>query len=155
MRNDCYPITKHSTLRYYKKYLGNDLFLNLYKFATIRNPWDMMVSFYYSPHFNISEWCRNDFIKLLNRVKTLRQYISTNEENDIQQEIDYLIRFERLNEEFSKVCKLLNITIIKLPVRNKSSRRHYSYYYDDELIEMVRKKFWEEIEYGRYTYESQ
>lgn len=118
VRNECYPITKHSTLRDYKKYIANDVFHNLYKFATNRNPWDMMVSFYFSPHRNTSKWCRDDSILLLGRIKTLRQYISINEKDNIKKEVDYLKKCEKLNEEFSKVGKLLNIPNKELPVCN-------------------------------------
>ena len=68
-------------------------------------------------------------------------------------DIDYLIRFEQLNDDFKLVCKKLDIPYSPLPKRNKSKRTHYSEYYDDELIEIIRHKFIEEITFGNYRFE--
>ncbi len=50
VRNDKYDIVKHSTLSHYKKVIEPDIYKKMFKFSTIRNPWDLMISFYFSPH---------------------------------------------------------------------------------------------------------
>ena len=75
VRNKKYNITKHSTLSHYKSVLDTKTYRTLFKFAVIRNPWDRMVSFYFSPHRGVTEWNGNDFLCLVNRMPTLRHYI--------------------------------------------------------------------------------
>jgi len=170
VRNSKFNITKHSTLSHYKSVLDSNTFCSLYKFATIRNPWDMMISYYFSPHRRVSDWNRNDFITLVSRVPTLRHYVCEKSvlekmfakfaiktdigRRKVGQDIDFLIRFERLSEDFKIVCEKLGIPSSPLPKRNSSTRSHYSKYYDEELKEIVRKKFREEIEIGKYTFKN-
>ncbi|PYL57175.1 MAG: sulfotransferase, partial [Verrucomicrobia bacterium] len=42
-----------------------------------------------------------------------------------------------------------------LPRYNRSTREHYSKYYDDELRKLVRKRFAREIERFGYAFEEQ
>ena len=112
----------------------------------------MMISFYFSPHRQVDEWNREAFLNLLGQVHPLRHYIATNNRQDLSHELDYVIRFERLNEDFAKVCSRSGLPVEKLPVRNKSNRKHYAAYYDEALVGLVGMKFHEEIELGHYTF---
>ena len=154
VRNDKYPITKHSTLSEYKRFLDKNVYDAMFKFATIRNPWDMMISFYFSPHLNLKKWNKRKFCKLLKNVQPLRFYITTLSNQDLIENIDYLIRFENLENDFRKVCQKISIPFEKLKIRNQSKRYHYSFYYDDEMVELVKNKFSEEIQYGKYAFEN-
>ena len=60
------------------------------------------------------------------------------------------MRYENLQEDFSTVCDMLGIERMVLPHRNKSSKEHFSRYYDDELAQIVAKKFAAEISFGGY-----
>ena len=170
VRNDNYQdITKHSNISQYKLSLERELYNSLFKFATIRNPWDMMISYYFSPHRSVGEWDRDKFVRLTHNVKTLRDYICESSRwvrklrrkglypkilnPKIDGNIDCLIRFESLEADFKMVCEKLDIPYVDLPKRNVSERSHYSQYYDPELREIVGKKFYEEIKLGGYTFE--
>lgn len=155
VRNKSYDITKHSTLSHYKSILEHELYQSLFKFATIRNPWDMMISFYFYPHRGVEEWDRNAFIALLNNVKNIRHYLCSGTQSlKIDSELDYLVKFENLDEDFRKVCENVGIPNILLPKRNQSTKKHYSTYYDSELIEIIGAEFKEEIEFGDYSFEN-
>lgn len=71
----------------------------------------------------------------------------------VSRDIDFLIRFEELESDFSEVCRKLDIPAKRLPHRNASKRAHYSEYYDNELIDAVAERFSEEIELGQYRFE--
>lgn len=161
IRNQKYDITKHSTLSHYKSVLDETIYGSLFKFASIRNPWDLMISYYFSPHRGFSEWNRQIFLSLVERMPPLRHYIcerpSTREgkgNSKLDTDIDYLMRFESIDDEFEVVCGKLNIPPQRLPKRNASIRLHYSRYYDDDLREIIRQKFNEEIVFGNYIFEN-
>lgn len=166
--NDKYKTNKHSTLSYYRKSLDRKTFNNLYKFSVLRNPWDRCVSSFFSPHRGETDWNRDKFKAFIYTIRTTKDYIRIDTISEkierklniklhrhtepIDRDIDFLVRFENLNEDFKKVCKAIDIPIQELPHRNKSHRKHYSTYYDDELIEIVREKFSEEINFGNYVF---
>lgn len=117
-----------------------------------------MVSFYFSPNRKVTEWDRNQFVALVHREMPVREYITfphSKGVHSLDHEIDFLMRFESLQEDFKTVCEHLKIDNIVLPHRNKSSRKHYSYYYDSDLIQLVKNKFLDEIEFGAYTFEKE
>jgi len=171
VRNKQYPVTKHSTLAHYQAILDRELYQSLFKFATIRNPWDMMISFYFSPHRGVQAFKRQQFLALIRGTAPLRHYITekpqptggaptadatklTTDSRRLDENIDFLIRFEHLESDFRTVCERLDIPFSPLPQRNRSVHAHYSTYYDDELREIVGAKFHEEIALGNYTFES-
>ena len=61
--------------------------------------------------------------------------------------------FETLAEDFRSVCAELSIPPATLPEYNRSSREHYSHYYDDELRMLVRQRFAFEIDRFGYTFD--
>src|SRR5256885_58381 len=61
LRNPNYKIKKHSTLAEYRGALGEERFRSLYKFVCVRNPWDRMVSYYFTPTQSPETWDRKKF----------------------------------------------------------------------------------------------
>ncbi|NQS99523.1 MAG: sulfotransferase family 2 domain-containing protein, partial [Candidatus Omnitrophica bacterium] len=151
VRNSKYNIKKHSTISHYKSVLDFDIYRSLFKFATIRNPWDMMISFYFSPHRGVTEWDRDNFLALMNTVPNLRKFICEESlidrvlkklgaqkytvKKQLDADIDFVMKFERIEQDFKVICEKLDIPHSPLPKRNASTRTHYSKYYDDELRE--------------------
>lgn len=68
--------------------------------------------------------------------------------------VDRILRFETLTEDFRLVCADLGIAARPLPWYNRSDRGHYSSYYDDALRDLVRRRFTLEIERFGYTFDS-
>lgn len=147
---------KHSILKDYQTALDKELFDKLFKFTIVRNPWDRMISCYFSPHLGVVAWDRDQFKRLIFEVEPITSFLSLEPSEDDTlapfRNIDYFIRYENLNEDFRKVCDLVGIPWETLPTRNKSQRKSYEQYYDDELIELVQNKFSKEIEYFNYEY---
>jgi hypothetical protein len=171
VKNPKYGTIKHSRLRDYKKVLEQNVYEKLFKFSTIRNPWERMISCYFSPHRKGLPWDRQEFIRVVKAAPTLadcitlysrlskeirntmRRWISLSE-TKLDRDINFLMRYEHLNEDFAQVCKILDLPVVQLPVVHKSNREHYSHYYDEELIRIVEDKFYDEIEFGKYKFES-
>jgi Sulfotransferase family len=156
LRNPKYRIKKHSTLREYREALSDEQFRNLYKFTCVRNPWDRMVSYYFTPTQNLETWSRKKFRGIISKALSVPDYLRLDDdEQDPFANIDYIMRFENLTDDFRMVCGRLHISPPPLPQLNRSTRTHYSKYYDGELRELVRARFAAEIERFGYTFEEQ
>src|SRR5215469_14924806 len=154
LRNPKYKVRKHSTLSEYYDARGNEQFRNLYKFTCVRNPWDRMVSYYFTPTQNPETWNREKFRGIISKAVSVEDYLRLDEgEDDPFANVDYIMRFENLADDFRTLCNQLEISPATLPQYNRSSREYYSKYYDDELREFVRTRFAAEIERFGYTFE--
>ncbi len=154
LRNPEYNIKKHSTLAEYRDALENEQFRSLYKFSCVRNPWDRMVSYYFTPTQSPETWDRKKFRKMISKLVSVADYLRLDQDDeDPFTNVDYIMRFENLAEDFRTVCGKVGISAATLPRYNRSNREHYSKYYDDELRELVRTQFAAEIERFGYTFE--
>ena len=154
LRNPNYKIKKHSTLSEYHDALGEEQFRSLYKFTCVRNPWDRMVSYYFTPTQTPERWDRQKFRGIISRTVSLSEYLRLHEgEEDPFANVDYIMRFENLADDFRAVCATIGISPPTLPQYNRSSREHYSRYYNDELREFVRARFAAEIDRFGYRFD--
>lgn len=140
---------------------------NYFKFSIVRNPWDKVVS----------QWCMQKK-RYGNSIKSFKQFVEVPQGfplqpqlwylsepscisynsiiNYVQGNIDFILRFENLQEDFNNLCSHLNINPQKLPHRfSSSSIRNsvpYQDFYDDESKEMVRRIYNIDIEYFKYEF---
>src|SRR6266540_920188 len=139
LRNPNYNIKKHSTLAEYRDALVNEQFRILYKFTCVRNPWDRMVSYYFTPTQSPETWDRKKFQGIISKAVSVADYLRLGAgEEDPFANVNCIMRFENLADDFRTVCVALDVSPTALPQYNRSSREHYSKYYDDELRELVR-----------------
>lgn len=157
-------LAKHSSLNDYKEKLESKTYQSLFKFTVIRNPWDRLISYYFSPHRGQQYWNRELFQKFIRTVKPLTYYISTYSDNNLSNksiysvkdksygDIHYVMRYEKLSNDFYDVMRLLKLEPKCLPHVNKSNRKNYKEYYDKQLINLVKDTFAEEIEIFQYEF---
>ena len=138
------------------KKIGNDKWEDYYKFTFVRNPWDRLVSLY---HFRLrkmrhlikgrkfKEWLECIFDEY--HPKVHQHYWITEDDKLI---VDFVGKFETLNEDFSKVCEKIGADV-SLGHFNKSKHNHYMSYYDDESRQLVQDKCKVDIEMFGYTFE--
>lgn len=145
--------SNHWSLSQYKYYLKDDL-KDYFKFISVRNPWDKLVSLYYflkavenyNKTFGIFCNERRNLLKNL----TLEKKIKTKDKIDI----DFVIRFENLQEDFNQCMKMIDI---KNPPKLKkfdhgvSRTRGYREHYTSTTKKLVQDVFAWEIE--RFGYE--
>lgn len=135
-----------------------------FKFAFVRNPWDKECSDYHyhsrlahktthQRQLSFEEYLRlpefhpmhRDYFWHSNQVDWLR---SLNHEI----ELDYIGRFENLQEDFDRVCDGIGMARRELPHRNSSSHGHYTDYYTDATREIVARLYAKDIEYFGYRF---
>jgi hypothetical protein len=69
--------------------------------------------------------------------------------------IDFLARFENLENDFKKVCKKLNLEDDPLPrAKVLHNKPHYSFFYNKETEEKVASLYDDDIEYFNYKFEN-
>jgi hypothetical protein len=154
----CRPI-HHYTLEELIKYqFMRSSDLNYFKFCFVRNPWQRTVSAWeYLIHqkwANMKQFSTFEiFIKNMPsrfaHLKPQCDWICDNNQNVI---VDFIGRFENLQEDFNIICDKIGIPKQKLPHKNKTKHKHYTEYYDDETREIVAKKFAKDIEYFNYEF---
>ena len=128
---------------------------DFFKFTFVRNPWDKAVSEWkyflkVDPDYNFT------FQESLHAHYYVWHLYPWEEHNWEQfkyaEGCDFVGRFENLQQDFNTVCDKIGISRQQLPHTNKSQRKHYTEYYDDETREIVAEKFAKDIEHFGYKF---
>jgi hypothetical protein len=135
-----------------------------YKFAFVRNPYDRLYSTYINLKYDGHPWATH-----LKQKETFKEFIMDfqgskySEYIHLQPQVDYITcegkvnldflgRFENLDEDFKKVEKHLGMTHKDLEKIRRSSIMPWNpKYYDEEMKKIVRKIYKEDFE--RFDYE--
>jgi len=142
-----------------KTCLPADLYARMFKFAFVRNPWDRLVS-RHAYLLRSEDHRRHAFVK---QMESFENYVDWEISRGMHQHayvtdrsgaliVDFIGYFERVDEDFAKVCAKLGVTA-KLPQANKSSHRDYRSCYTPELRDKVAKHFRRDIELFKYTFD--
>jgi len=159
VKNIKYKTRKHASLEEVKSVVPNRLFNSLLKFTTIRNPYDRLVSAYWSPNRvnkrNIKTFEASLFIKIINKQRTFRDFTCLKSSDKLDEHMDFIIKFEDMGGSISKLSKILGLNIPNIPHINKSNRKHYSHYITPKLKLLIDEKFAEEIDFFNYKFEKE
>lgn len=106
------------------QYISQDLFNNYHKFSFVRNPWSRAVSFYKYGNFSEKMTFRS-FVttRLPDLIESGHFFYKPQFDflyKDNHTDIDFVGRFENLNEDFLKLLHNLNLPENKLPYRNET-----------------------------------
>ena len=138
-----------------------DIFENFYKFGVIRNPFDLVVSdFFWRKNSKlIKEKSFNEIIQELkdNKYQTygllnLNKLMDKKQENIL---CDYIVKYENLNEELSKIFNKLKIPFNgKLDIFKKrfDRERNYQKFYNESSRKLVESIFYKEIDMFKYKF---
>jgi hypothetical protein len=168
------------------KYLSQRLFDEYYKFTFIRNPWDRAVSIYKYFHFNTRFEFKSYLLNVLKNGLWQKKYwfvcpqseFVCSEDGRIL--VDFIGRFENLQEDFRRVCQETGLSPIELPHTNvnviskpgpsiRPKRlieyvkyelkgrsipvfKRYQDYYDDESKELIAELYKKDIDLFGYEF---
>ena len=158
---------RHARVIAAKEMLPRELFDHLYKFAFVRNPWDLQISSYHHIRRERPKLIQhtNNFEAFLNwKLDPERPYqyhIDTSIElqsdylTDLDGRIivDFIGRYEQLQDDFNKVCNHIGIAPKALPHKRRATDRDdYRKYYNDKTVQLVADYFKRDIENFDYTF---
>ena len=147
--------------------IGDQVFNDYFKFTFVRNPFSKCLSEYFwektylNESLNFNDWVKLKLGDLINQSKNniimerqghnLEQYkfIYDTSDNSL---VDFIGRFENLQEDFDFICDKIGIPRQQLPHKNKSKHKHYTEYYDNETKQIVAEKYAKDIEYFGYEF---
>ena len=126
-----------------------------FKFTVVRNPWERVVSDYYycqkiginSADVTFKEEVERTAQDTSRWKSPCLDWITIDGEN----QMDMVLRFENLQQDFKTLCERLNVTAT-LEHKNMTEHKHYTEYYDDETKQIVAEKYAKDIEYFGYKF---
>lgn len=152
-------VHKHASCSEIYKYVGQKIFSKFYKFAFVRNPYDLQYSLWcyekksrthknhkMSNSISFEEFiysqiekeapCQVDFLKIDGKIL-----------------IDYIGYFEHLDHSIKAICSRLNVPFNTIPKLNASNRKQglLSHIYTKELADDVYKYFKEDFDVFGYS----
>ena len=133
----------HATAREVRAQLGPAEFDRYFSFAFVRNPWDFYVSYYHyvrkaTLHPYHVQARMTDFSVFLKQLLDKGPMLQATRVSgdDGAQIVDFVGRYERLEEHFAEICERVGIQA-RLPHMNKTRRSTYREYYDGETQALV------------------
>jgi hypothetical protein len=148
-----YPAWKLKTLSHIAPYWDE-----YYTFAFTRNPWDLVVSWwhYMSPGHKLKSF--GYFLRHMHMSTPIKKWswisnydaISDRNDNVI---VDFVGRFENLQNDVNRVCDDLKIQRVKVRRKNVTKHRKYTTYYDCAGRNIIGKRCWKDVMYLGYKYE--
>ncbi|HEU0220732.1 MAG TPA: sulfotransferase family 2 domain-containing protein [Paracoccaceae bacterium] len=162
---DRYGLTKHSMLMDLPRVMGLDRVDNAFSFATVRNPWSWIVSYYTGAQkgqgerkileatqaSDFSGFLRSAVVAELARRAPQYRYVC-DERGDLA--VDLLIRQETLGEDWAELCDRLHISGVSLGVENRQTEGDWrEFYRSKEDIALVGELFARDAEIFGYRFE--
>jgi hypothetical protein len=163
-------LPRHAKVILAKEMLPRAVFDGLFKFAFVRNPWDLQVSSFHHIRRERPQYLggHDDFDGFLRwKLDPGRPY-QYHLDTSITPQADYLVdlygevcvdfigRYERLHDDFDEACTRIGIRTPALPHRRQATDRGRDYrrYYNDQTAELVARHFARDIELLGYRFDS-
>jgi hypothetical protein len=157
----------HPTCAQVKRELPAGLYDGCFKFAFVRNPWDLLVSLYHfmlrdadiPRHDEVSalsgfpafiDWSIAEAAPFPKGITKCQADMVTDAEGRLL--LDFVGHYETLHQDFAKVCRKVGIEA-ELPHLNVSRHRDYRSYYDEPMRNKVAEHFRRDIDLFGYSFD--
>lgn len=173
IRKSLFNVEPNKNMHWYPDHPEYQKYWNEYfTFTFVRNPWDRIVSCYefcfHKPNHVVYKQIIqfNDFKEFLlnmnlNHVLQTQRFQPQlnwikDKRTDKEYGLDFIGKFENLENDFKKVCKKIGVKKPKLEILNRNTKRKYrdykEYYTNDKLIDIVYNIYKEDIERFKYEF---
>lgn len=135
-----------------RDFIGEEIWQKYYKFCFERNPWDKVISFYYYHNKSEPRPSLGEFI-FSEKVNVASNYDLYSIDGKIA--VDYIGRFENLEQDLEFVCQCLHLPKLELPQAKtgfRKDRRHYRQVLNAEQRMKIADIFSKEIAYFNYQF---
>jgi hypothetical protein len=158
---------RHAKIVAAQEMLPRELFESLFKFAFVRNPWDLQVSSFHHirrerPHLMAGH---DDFDSFLRYKFDPSRPYQFHIDTAIERQSDYLIdlhgkvlvdfigRYENIAADFREACRRIGIKAPPLSHRRRAKHRSdYRSYYTDATAELIAERFKRDIDLFDYAF---
>lgn len=163
---------QHSTALLIKNVIGEKRWNNSFSFAFVRNPWDLMVSSYqYLKDFprvpktklsaeiclrvkamkDFTEYIKSDLgqSRITFELGNLSNWVCDKNQKII---VNFVGKLENIEDDWNYICQETGLISVPLPHQNKSNRRKYQDYYNEETKDIIAKRFEWSINQFNYTF---
>ncbi len=152
----------HITANELRTQIGHEIFDSYFSFSICRNPWALQVSLFTYMRTNKNHW-QYDFAW---SFKTFDDYCRWRCDGNFQTQrecvcspsgellVDYLGRFERVEEDFKYICERVGLGHIHLPKKNVSNTEPYQTFYSDFSRDLIADTFAEDIKFLNYRFDT-
>lgn len=177
-----FELEKTEHLKHYHSFIGStniSEYDNFFKFCFVRNPFDRIISWY---NMMVNKGIHNDFSQyLLSNSKNFSDFLNLTEvifetnplecngndpypksisfnqidyisDNDGNILVDFIGRFENINEDYNNIMEKIGVTNLPLLHLNKFDHKDYRTYYTDKDIEKVYNMYKKDIELFGYEF---
>ena len=135
----------HLTLRQVRAHLPETVWRDYFKFAIVRNPYDRFVSACAMLNRRNPDYSGREtaFMKRAIRFRRFQQRALIRPQRQLLADaagklgMDFIGRYETLQQSFAEACRRIGITEQPLVRSNTTDHRDYATYYDDELANLV------------------
>lgn len=156
-------LRQHDKADWVRRKLPDPLYDSAYKFAVVRNPFDLAVSNYHHlrrsttrhRRHQAQNWDFRTFLRYLERKNRFARVDQTSWISDRRGNliVDEVLRFETLTDEFNMVVERLGLPgETKLPLTNASAPFDYRTHYDDEARSIVQRLYSRDFERFGYAF---
>ena len=154
-----FAFRQHSDINIVKRIMPENLFESYFKFAFVRNPWKRLVSEYefikrrpdHGRYKKLMKMTYNDYIKYQAKRFNAHQVNMLVDKNGKLQ-MDFIGKFENLQEDWNFVCDKLGIENKELSHRKKAVKVDYDNYYNEENKQLVATLWKKDIETFGYSF---
>lgn len=150
---------KHASLRKVESVLPREIYTSYFKFAFVRNPWERLLSWYQYVQNTPGHADRKngetfaDFaMRFIGKPRRAQWWML--EDSHGAMGLDFVGRFEQLDDDIGRLCKILDIPFNALPHHNKMSKKDYRLHYDQRLADVVHAAWQTEIDFFGYRFEA-
>lgn len=163
--------------------IGDKIWKNYFKFTIVRNPWDQAVSryfweksrkkiellnsitliknnlfnpfvykFFFDNLLSYLQFTFNFFIEHSNINTSNACFYFDSDSNPI---CDYYMRYEKLEDDYREICKILGLPfekLLKIKSKQRKSKKHYSRYFNKKTKNEIGYNSKKEINYFGYKF---